>query len=98
MDHVTNELDKLAVRDTYIGSDQIYTARGSGMHIAHVGNSVIRTPHCNLKLTKVLHVPQASKNLTSIHRITSNNNVFFELHPSFFLIMDWDSRRTILHG
>jgi hypothetical protein len=68
------------------------------MHIAHVGNSIIRTPHCNLKLTKVLHVPQASKNLASIHRITSDNNVFFELHPSFFLIMDRDSRRTILHG
>jgi hypothetical protein len=53
------------------------------MHIAHVGNSIIRTPSCNLKLTNVLHVPQASKNLASIHRITSDNNVFFELHPSF---------------
>jgi hypothetical protein len=82
-DHVTNELDKLAVRDTYTGGDQIYIAGGLGMHIAHVGNSIIRTPSCNLKLTNVLHVPQASKNLASIHRITSDNNVFFELHPSF---------------
>jgi hypothetical protein len=60
-DHVTNNLDKLAVRDAYSGDDQIYTAGGSGMHIAHVGNFVIPTPRCHLKLTNVLHVPQASK-------------------------------------
>jgi hypothetical protein len=38
------------------------------------------------------------KIFASMHRITSDNNVFFELHPNFFLIKDQESRKTILHG
>jgi hypothetical protein len=95
-DHVTNKLDKLVVRDAYTRGDQIYTAGGSGMHIAHIGNSVIHTPCCNLNLNNVLHVPQASKNLASIHHITVDNNVFFELHPIFFFIKYQESKGTLL--
>jgi hypothetical protein len=94
---VTGEFDKLAVRDTYNGNDQIYAANGTGMCIKHVGQSIICTPHRNLFLNNVLHVPHASKNLASIHRIASDNNVFFELHPDFFFIKDRESRRTLLH-
>jgi histone deacetylase 1/2 len=97
-DHVTGELDKLAVRDAYHGTDQIYTASGSGMRIKHIGQSIIRSPLRDLHLNHVLHVPQASKNLASVHRITSDNNVFFELHPDFFFIKDRESRKTLLQG
>jgi hypothetical protein len=83
-DHVTGELDKLVTRDTYNGNDQIYTANGTGMCIQHVGQSIIHTPHRDLIIHNVLHVSQASKNLTSVHRIASDNNVFFELHPNVF--------------
>jgi hypothetical protein len=97
-DHVTGELDKLAVRDTYSGGDQIYTVSGSGMHIAHVGKYVIHTLCRNLHLNNMIHVPQVSKNLASIHHIASDNNVFFELHPNVFFIKDRESRRTLPHG
>jgi hypothetical protein len=97
-DHVARELDKLTVKDTYTGGDQIYTTSGSGMHIKHVGHTIIRTPHHDLKLNHVLHVPQSSKNIASIHKITSDNNVFFELHPDFFFIKDRESRKTLLQG
>jgi hypothetical protein len=49
-------------------------------------------------LNHVLDVPQSSKNLASIHKITSDNNVFFELHPDFFFIKDQESRKTLLQG
>jgi hypothetical protein len=81
IDHVIGELDKLTVKDNYIGRDQIYTASGSGMHIKHVGHAIIHTPYHDLKLNHILHVPQSSKNLASVHKITFDNNVFFELHP-----------------
>jgi hypothetical protein len=97
-DHVIGGLDKLAVWDTYNGNDQIYTANDTGMCIKHVGQSIICTLHRNIFLNNVLHVPQASKNLASIHRIAFNNNVFFELHPNFFFIKDRESRRTLLQG
>jgi hypothetical protein len=83
MDHVTGELEKLAVKDTYNGGDQIYIASGSSMHIRHVSQAIIHTPHHDLKHNHV-HVSQSSKNLASVHRITFDNNIFFELHPNFF--------------
>jgi hypothetical protein len=95
-DHVTEDLDKLDAKDTYHGGDHIYTASGSGMRIKHIGHSTIRTPYRNLKLNHILQVPQSSRNLASIHRITSHNNVFFELHPNIFFIKDQESRITLL--
>jgi hypothetical protein len=77
-DHVTGEL-KLAI-NSYHGGDQIYTASGSGMHIKHISHSLIHTPYRDLKLNNILHVPQSSKSLASIHRIAYDNNLFFELH------------------
>jgi hypothetical protein len=62
-DHVTGELDKLTVKDNYNGSDHIYTANRSGMYIKHIGQSIIRTPYCDLKQNNVLHVPQAHKKI-----------------------------------
>jgi hypothetical protein len=87
-DHATGDLEKLVVRDKYNGTDQIYTASGPGMDIKHIGHSIIRTPGHDLSLNNVLHVPKSSKNLASVHRITSDNNVFFKLHPDFFFIKD----------
>jgi hypothetical protein len=84
-DHVTRDLDRLVVRNMYNSTDQIYTASGPCMHIKHIGHSVIHTPSYDLSLINILHVPKSSKNLVSVHRITSNNNVFFELHPNFLL-------------
>jgi hypothetical protein len=97
-DHVTGDLDKLVIRAVYNDNDHIYTASGTCMHIKHVGQSLICTPYHDLKLNHILHVPQSSKNLASVHRITTYNNVFFELHPNFFFIKDRESRKTLLRG
>jgi hypothetical protein len=97
-DHITSDLEKLSVQDKYLGNDQIHTASGSGMEIDQIGHSIIHTPNHNLALNNVLYVPQASKNLVSIHHFTRDNHVFLELHPWHFLIKDWTSRRVLHHG
>jgi hypothetical protein len=60
-DHITSELDKLAIRDKYNGAEQVHTASGSGVKISHVGKSFIHTPTRNLKLCNILHVPKVTK-------------------------------------
>jgi mannitol-specific phosphotransferase system IIBC component len=77
-DHITGELEKLSFREKYNGGEQIHTASGTGMNISHVGQSIIRTSVCNLGLNNILHVPDATKNLVSVHRLATDNNVFFE--------------------
>jgi hypothetical protein len=97
-DHITGELEKLSIRDKYNGGDQIHTASGAGMNIKHVGHSTIRTPVRNLHLRNILHVPSTKKNLVSVHRLASGNNVFLEFHPNFFLIKDRNTRSTLVEG
>jgi hypothetical protein len=48
----------------------------------------IPTPCCNLVLNNVLHVPDATKNLISIHKFTLDNDMLIEFHPFYFLIKD----------
>lgn len=84
-DHVTGELDKLQIKDKYHGGEQIHTANGSGMGISHIGHTIVHTPNKHIRLNNILYVPEAKKNLVSVHRLTSDNSVFLEFHPNFFL-------------
>lgn len=68
------------------------------MKIRHVGHSIIKTPHRKIHLRKILHVPSASKNLLSVHRIAIDNHVFLEFHPFFFLIKDQVTRKVLYRG
>jgi hypothetical protein len=87
-DHVIGKLEKLSTHDKYTGTDQIRTASGSGMNINHIGHAIICTPTRHLHLNNVLHVPQAKKNLVSIHRLAKDNNDFLEFHLDSFFIKD----------
>jgi hypothetical protein len=84
-DHITSDLDKLSMKEHYGGQNQVHAANGSGMAIKHVGQSMVSTLSRSIILKNVLHVPQSTHNLTSVHRLTSDNDVFLELHPIFFL-------------
>ena len=87
------------MHEKYHGNDQIYTAaNGAGMEISHIGQAVIKTPHKNLEINEILHVPNASKTLLSVHRIALDNNVFLEFHPFFFLIKDQVTKRVLHRG
>jgi hypothetical protein len=97
-DHITSELDKLAVREKYNGQEQIHAANDGGMHIAHVGHSTLYTPSRNLALKNILHVPSSQRNLIFIHHFTRDNHVFIEYHPYVFLVKDSFMRKVLLHG
>ena len=92
------DLEKLSVRDKYRGGDQVHAANGSGMEIDQIGRSVVRTPNKNLILDNVLYVPQANKNLVSVHKLARDNDAFFEFHPSYFLIKDQTTKKVLLRG
>ena len=87
------------MHEKYRGHEQIYTVgNGAGMEISRIGQSTIKTPHKDLVLKEILHVPNASKTLLSVHRIALDNNVFLEFHPYFFLIKDQATKRVLHRG
>ena len=65
------------------------------MKINHIGHSVIKTPTHKILLNNILHVPDASKNLLSVNRITLDNHVYIEFWPTFFFIKDRVTRGVI---
>jgi hypothetical protein len=68
------------------------------MRISHIGQSTIQTLARKLHLKNTLHVPPTKKNLVSVHRLASDNNVFIEFHLDYFLLKDRDTRSTLLEG
>jgi histone deacetylase 1/2 len=96
--HIMSELEKLTMRDKYHGGDQVHAANGSGMEILHVGHSTLHSPTNKIHLWNIHHVPNESKSLVSVNRITHDNNAFVEFHPNHFSIKDQATRRTILIG
>jgi hypothetical protein len=97
-EHLTGELNKLLIANKYHEQDKVHTADGTCMEISHIGDSILSTPHGSFKLKNILHVPNASKNLLSVHRFTLDNHVFIEFHPFFFLIKDQATRRVLFRG
>src|SRR6185312_4720112 len=68
------------------------------MDISHIGHTTVHTPSRNIHLNNVLYVPEAKKNLVSVHRLTTDNSVFLEFHPEFFLVKDQATKNTLLRG
>jgi histone deacetylase 1/2 len=83
-DHITGELEKLTIRDRYNGNEQVHAANGAGMDISHVGHSILQSPHSQIDLKNILHVPKTNKSLVSVHRLARDNNAFLEFHPNHF--------------
>jgi hypothetical protein len=98
IDHITGELEKLSIRNKYQGGDQIHTASGTGMNISYIGQTTFPMPSHNILLKDILYVPKSKKNLVSVHRLTYDNSVFLELHPTFFLVKDHQTKTILLKG
>jgi hypothetical protein len=83
-DHLTGDLDRLHMKEPYNGHDYVHTANGSGMRISHTGQSSISThTPTPLHLKNVLYVPEVTRSLLSVKKLTRDNNVFL----SFILMM-----------
>jgi hypothetical protein len=97
-DHITSDLDCLAIHERYNGGDQVQVDNGAGLRILHTGHSIITTATHPLVLYNILHVPDISRHLLSFHKFSHNNDAFFEYHPWHFSVKDRQSQKTLLHG
>jgi histone deacetylase 1/2 len=87
-DHMTSDLDRLNFLERYNGNEQVHVGNGAGLQISHIGHSSINTVANPLILRDVLRVPHITKNLLSMHKLTRDNNVFIEYHPTYFVVKD----------
>jgi histone deacetylase 1/2 len=97
-DHITSDLDRLAIREVYNGNERVHVGNGAGLHISHVGHGTLNTTAKPLSLRNILHVPHITKNLLSAHKLAKDNNVFLEIHPYHFVVKELESKRRVLEG
>ena len=96
--NITGDLANLSIHSKYDGTDEVVIGDGSGLHVLHVGSLVHKSPTCTFHLNDTLCVPNILKNLISVHHFTSQNNVFVEFHPLFFLVKDKIMGAVLLKG
>jgi hypothetical protein len=97
-DHITHNLEKMVVKEKYLGNDQVTVANGQGMYIRHIVQSNIHIASHTLILRNILHVPSITRNLLSLRKFVIDNHVFFEFHPHFLLIKDLGTREILIRG
>jgi hypothetical protein len=95
-DHLTHDLERLNVHERYLGKDQVQVANGAGLSISHIGNSCLASHMHSLALKNILHIPDISKNLLSVNRIVSDNDVFIKFHHHFVCVEDKATKKIIL--
>ncbi|KAB1213363.1 Retrovirus-related Pol polyprotein from transposon TNT 1-94 [Morella rubra] len=97
--HMTNDFSNLTIQPSeYFGEDQVWVGDGSALPIHHIGNTNLPTPHDNLLLHNLSHVPLLTKNLLSVRQFCEDNMVFFEFHSSFFCVKDLRTGKILLQG
>jgi hypothetical protein len=76
-DHITSDLDHLALCEHYHINDQVQVGNDSSLPIMHIGHSSINIVDRPLVLHNVLHIPEIAKPLMSVHKFSHDNNIFF---------------------
>jgi histone deacetylase 1/2 len=98
-DHVTGNVGNLAHKTPYGGKKHLVVGNGNSLHIAHIGdNNFISHYKDHVLLKNILHVPDITKNLLSISKLTTNNNVFVEFYADVCYVKDKLTRTVIMQG
>ena len=71
---------------------------GKSLPIKHIGTTQLSTPTTSFRLNNVLHVPDISNNLLSVHKFTNDTCTLMEFHLSLFRVKDLAKRRLLLQG
>jgi hypothetical protein len=96
--HVTANLKNLTEKQSYQGNESVIVGNGNGLQISNTGSSLLITPHTKLSLKDILHYPNASSNLLSIQKFCKDNNCYFILISSSFVIKDMLTKEVLLQG
>ena len=96
--NITGDLQNLSIHSEYDGTDEVVLGDGSGLAVSHVGSLAIHSPNRTFILRDTLCVPNLKKILISVHHFTSQNNVYVEFHPSYFLVKEPITGAILLRG
>ncbi|KAL9454556.1 hypothetical protein AB3S75_010036 [Citrus x aurantiifolia] len=100
--HLTNDMRNMTMTEPFAGNSKLIIGNGTGLHITHARNIVLRmhnsSAYNTLKLNNMLLVPEISKNLISISQLTKDNNIVIEFTDKSCFVKDNVRNLIILQG
>lgn len=96
--HITNDLANLQLYQPYQGSDQVTVGNGQTVLIQHIGKGLLPTPQYSFSLNNLLHVPNISSNLLSVHQLTKDNNCSVTFDSNSFVVQDKHTNKVLHKG
>uniref|UniRef100_A0A803PM38 Integrase catalytic domain-containing protein n=1 Tax=Cannabis sativa TaxID=3483 RepID=A0A803PM38_CANSA len=97
--HITSEINKMNLKEEYNGKEKVTVANGNRLPIHHIGLGSLQTLSASpLILKEILHVPSITKNLLSISKLTSDNNVCVEFLSDLCFVKDKETGQVVLKG
>ena len=103
--HITNNIGNMHVREEFRGLDQLTIGNGQGLIITHIGDACFSYKslnaahkHTPIVLKNILLVPSITKNLISISKLTTDNNLSIEFVGNVCYVKDSLKGQVLLQG
>lgn len=97
--YITNDSVNLEQVTNPYGKDSIVVGNGAQPNACKSGISSFPCKNqSTLKLTKVLHAPKVTKNLISVSKLTSDNNILIKFDSSRCYVKDKITGDLLLEG
>ncbi|KAG8499624.1 hypothetical protein CXB51_006221 [Gossypium anomalum] len=96
--HVCRNGSDLYGTTPYTGNSSLLMGNGVSTPISSIGSTTIPTTQKLLHLLNVLCVPSIRKNLLFVSKFVTDNNVFFDFHPSYCVIKDIQTQEILMWG
>ena len=85
--HITNDLENLNFKQPFQNDDTVAVGNGASLGIENIGSTVLTSSLSKFHLKNVLHCPNASANLLSIQKFCKDNDCYFKLTSTHFLLL-----------
>ncbi|KAG8490495.1 hypothetical protein CXB51_013610 [Gossypium anomalum] len=96
--HVCRDASAFQDSSPYFSKSFLLMGDGTPAPISSIDTCVLPTQSKVLRLSDVLCVPRIHKNLMSVSQFARDNNVYFEFHPTYFVVKDIVTWETLLKG
>ncbi|KAE8686060.1 hypothetical protein F3Y22_tig00111086pilonHSYRG00004 [Hibiscus syriacus] len=96
--HVTTEASNILESSEFSGPGKLIVGNGMPLNVNLVGRSSVSSASRVLLLNDLLHVPQITKNLLLVSKLTKDNDVYLEFHANRCCIRDEKTGCLLLQG
>lgn len=94
--HITNNSANFDHATQSYGKEEVVVGNGEKMVVKHTDFTSLPCKKHNLKLNRVLHATQVTKNMISVSKLTSDNNIIVEFDSYECYVKDKSMWMTLL--